>query len=90
MTGNSQKTSDPGAVQGIMLHNTVKHTLVSGQSAFRPNHLPGNMYSLFVKQTSVSLDVGGRGWVGLGLRSHAASACLLACMRSHYTDTRTA
>ena len=38
-----------------MLHNTVKHMLLSGQSAFRLNRLPGNMYSVFVKQTSVSL-----------------------------------
>ena len=55
MTGNSQKTSDPGAIQGIMLHNTVKHMLVSGHSAFRLNRPPGNMYSIFVKQTSVSM-----------------------------------
>ena len=30
----------------------------------------------------------GRGGVGLGLCGHAASACLLPCMRSHYGGVR--
>ena len=38
---------------------------------------------VLVKQTSVSLTIRGRGGVGLSLRGHAASACLLPCMRSH-------
>ena len=60
-----------------MLHNTVKHTLVSGLSAFRLNRPPGCMYSVLVKQTSVSLTIRRRGGVGLGLRGtlHQLAYC---------------